>query len=148
MTIYTTILLGATAGALISLATLLAFYFIARKKVITNLTYRLKKELQNNPEQSHLILNEALDHLLSSLKTQIPMGSMILSGSLLEKLKEKLTEELGIILPDLLPRLILKMKSGLKQELLKQFREILPWLLCVGSVLGGLCGFVVFMFYR
>lgn len=148
MTIYTTILLGATAGALISLVTLLALYLIARRKVIAKLTFRLKKELQDNPEQSHLILNEALDHLLSSMKTQIPMGSMILTGSLLEKLKGKLTEELGIILPDLLPRLILKMKDGLKQELYKQFSEILPWLLCVGSILGGFFGFIVFMYYR
>lgn len=145
MTIYLLTSMGALAGFIISLVTLAGLYFLLKQHIISNLIFRLKKELQAHGNKSHALLDDTLDHLLKSLKSQIPMSGLILTGSLLERLKEKLRGELDDILPDLLPKLILQAKEGLKDEAIKQFSKNAMLLLSVGTILGATFGAIIFM---
>lgn len=131
-------------GIAISCATLGVLFALVKRHMMQRITVRLHKELLEHPEKSGRLMEETLDQLIESIKSQIPMGGMLLSGTIMEKLKAKLQKELEKVLPDLLPRIILQVKEPLQKEVSRTLKGYILPIAGVGFVLGALLGLLLF----
>lgn len=62
------------------------------------------------------LLDQRLDQLIAQLKGQIPMGNVLLSGSLTEGIKRRIKEEILRTLPELKERLAKKIEAEFNLE--------------------------------
>lgn len=85
------------------------------KKELAIVENKIKNKLEAvdfQPEAAQL-LDERLDRLILTLQKEIPMASLILSGTLIQKLKAQAHEEILKMLPELKHKLIERLATEL-----------------------------------
>jgi hypothetical protein len=110
-------------------------------------TWDLSKDVQEP-------LDTGLNRLVESLKNQIPMAAMFLSGPLVEKLKGIAKEEILKMIPDIKKKLFLRAKKELDFRLLIEnsvnaffIVHFLPLLRRKIGYWGGIVAAIAFIFF-
>lgn len=72
------------------------------------------------------LIDQRLDHLVDQMKPSIPMGEILLSGALAQRLKERAKAEILDAMPELKQQLIKKIESGFdsKQIIEEQLQQV------------------------
>lgn len=112
---------------------------------------RHKLEAVNFQSEAALLLDERLDRLIFTLRQEIPMASLVLSGKLIQKLKTQAQDEILKIMPELKQKLIERLAAELDvghffekmgDRFWKQyFSTIAYW----AALIGFFVGFLLFL---
>lgn len=146
-------LYGSFTGAA-SIAALMMVIYYKRKQILRRLTphvhVEMKKFLNNLDLEQEIepLMDAKLKDLVETVKAQIPMASMFLSGSLSNNLKSMAKKEMMLMIPELKTRMGGVIESELKlDEQLEQSSIPFPCaykLILIGAIVGCVLGFIPF----
>ena len=161
------LLLPLIDAALLALVAFLAMRWFFRKEklmpIIAKVMNSLEEQLQRKLEAADInmevdsLLEQRLDAILLSLKQQIPMASMLLSGALADKFKGQAKGEILKMLPGLKERLLerLSKEINLKEWVLGQVQELaskklalrcIVYAALIGFLMGLINGVIILIF--
>lgn len=108
---------------------------------------------ESSKQEIELLLDKRLDQLIQTLKLQIPMGGMFLTGALAEKMKALAKEEILKMLPEVSGMIAGKIKkqNDLPQlifDKLELYSGAHVKLLLIISISGALFGFLLTLIHN
>lgn len=122
-------------------AFLCVYYFISAKK--KDLRRSVEEYLNNEELTSEIdpLLDQKLDSLIVKLKAEMPMASLFLSGTFVQKMKGKAKEELLEVVPELKTRVFTKILESDEFPSLMSKKAVIKI-----SVIAALIGFGIAFF--
>ncbi len=124
------------------ISVLITYYFIWRRleRNKTTLVQTLSQRVNSTEIQKEVseVLDHKLNHFIHELRSQIPMGSMLLTDSLSRTIKGIAKEEMLKMIPDIKERLVNRLSTEMDIEkiALNSLRSELYRIVLYGAVLG------------